>query len=158
MNIHDHLEPPPISSLGVNIYMDESGDLGYPNGSEFFVFGAIIVKSSHDEICCKKAVTRAKKKISNDYSYDELKSSKLREKCRETVIKEILKGSYDFGYCLLRKNDVREERRNTASLYNWLAPKLVEDIIMRYGFKADVNLIIDGYSPILATKSRVPTA
>jgi len=29
---------PLLSALGVNIYIDESGDLGFPNGLDFFTF------------------------------------------------------------------------------------------------------------------------
>jgi len=110
---------------------------------EFFVFGGIIAKNTDDESCCKKHAKRAKKKIWPDYTFDELKSSNLHEECRKIVVYELLKGTYDFAYCLLRKNAVRPELRNTSGLYNWLAAKLVEEIIIEYGFKSDVNVIID---------------
>jgi len=139
----EHSIPPAPSPLGVNIYMDESGDLGYPNGSPYFVFGAVIVKNNDDEICCQKRVKRAKKKIWKFYKFDELKSSNLHDQCREVVIHELLKGSYDFAYSLLRKNDVKPELRDTTGLYGWLAAKLVEEVIIDYGFKTDVNVIID---------------
>lgn len=143
---HRHYLPdkhPIPSPLGVNIYIDESGDLGYPNGSKFFVFGAIIIKNHDDEKCCKKRVTRAKSKIQNYYHYDELKSAHLHDHCREVVIREILKGDYDFAYSLLRKDDVKPELRDTSGLYNWLAAKTVEEIIIEYGFRSDVNVILD---------------
>jgi len=131
------------SPLGVNIYIDESGDLGYPDGSKFFVFGAVIVKNHNDEKCCKKHVMRAKREIWGSYKFDELKSSNLHDECREIVIKEILKGDYDFAYSLLRKDEVKSDLRSTSGLYNWLAALLVEEIIIKYGFKSDVNVIID---------------
>ena len=134
---------PVPSPLGVNIYIDESGDLGYPDGSKFFVFGAVIVKNNDDEECCKTRVMRAKRKIWDEYKFDELKSSNLHDDCREIVVKEILKGNFDFAYCLLRKEDVSENFRSTSGLYNWLAAKLVEEIIIEYGFRSDVNVIID---------------
>ena len=146
LNQHRHLlsdTHPNPSPLGVNIYIDESGDLGYPDGSEFFVFGGIIVKNSDDEMCCKKYAKRAKKKIWPHYTFDELKSSNLHDESRRIVVYELLKGTYDFAYSLLRKNDVIPELRNTSGLYNWLAAKLVEEIIIEYGFRSDVNVIID---------------
>jgi len=141
-HISSDIHPIP-SPLGVNIYIDESGDLGFPNGSKFFVFGAVIVKNHEDDQCCKKRVTRAISKILPEYQLEELKSYYLDDLCREKVVGEILKGYYDFAYSLLRKNDVKEEFRNTSGLYNWLAAKLVEEIIIEYGFKSDVNVIID---------------
>ena len=134
---------PTPSPLGVNIYIDESGDLGFPNGSEFFVFSAIIAKNHDDEKCCKRRVTKAMSKIIPSYQLDELKSYYLHDAQRRKVIQEVLKGNYDFAYSLLRKNDVKEEFRVTSGLYNWLAAKLVEEIIIEYGFKSDVNVIID---------------
>jgi Protein of unknown function (DUF3800) len=135
--------PPGISPLGVNIYLDESGDLGYPNGSDFFVFGGVIVKTPEDEAGCKKHVSRAKRKIWDQYKFDELKSSNLHDNCRRIVVNELLKGTYDFAYSLLRKNEVKPDLRDTSGLYNWLAAKLVEEVIIEYGFKSDVNVIID---------------
>jgi len=148
LHLHDHslsnTHPTP-TSLGVNIYLDESGDLGYPNGSKFFVFGAVIVKTCNDDACCVKRIRRANKKIQKYYSYDEIKSSKLHGHCREVVINEIMKGSYDFAYSLLRKEDVTDKNKflDKSSFYNWIAAKLVEDIIGKYNFKSDVNIIID---------------
>jgi len=127
----------------VNIYLDESGDLGYPNGSDFFVFGGAIVKTADDEACCRKHVNRAKRKIWDQYKFDELKSSNLHDACRKVVFHELLKGTYDFAYSLLRKSEVKPELRDTSGLYNWLAAKLVEEVIIEYGFKSDVNVIID---------------
>lgn len=138
-----HYSHPSPSPLGVSIYIDESGDLGFPRGSDYFVFGAVIVKNEEDELDCKTHTRRARKKILDSYHFEELKNSKLRDDCRKIVIHEIIKGSYDFAYVLLRKNEVHEHLRNTRGLYNWLAAKLVEEIIIEYGFKADVNVIID---------------
>jgi hypothetical protein len=140
-----HYVHPIPSAFGVNIYLDESGDLGYPNGSKFFVFGAVIVKTCDDDKCCEKRIRRANKKIQKYYAYDEIKSSKLHGYCREVVINEIMKGSYDFAYSLLRKEDVTNKSKflDKSSFYNWIAAKLVEDIIKKYGFKSDVNVIID---------------
>lgn len=138
-----HYSHPSPSPLGVNIYIDESGDLGYPNGSDYFVFGAVIVKNVMDELDCKTHTRRAKKKIRSSYKSEELKNSNLRDNCRKIVVCEIIKGSYDFAYVLLRKSEVHEHLRNTQGLYHWLAAKLVEEIIIEYGFKADVNVIID---------------
>jgi hypothetical protein len=140
---HIHNIHPIPSPFGVNIYIDESGDLGYPNGSKFFVFGAVIVKNHEDEKCCKTRIMRAKRKIWSDYKFAEVKSSNLHDNNREIVIKEILKGNYDFAYCLLRKDEVKQEFRSVFGLYNWLAAKLVEEIIFKYGFKSDVNVIMD---------------
>lgn len=136
------------SPLGVNIYIDESGNLGFPGGSDFFVFGALIAKNHDDEKCCKRRVTKAMSKIIPAYKLSELKSYYLHDTQREKVINEVLKGNYDFAYSLLRKkvmraNDVKEKFNGTSGLYNWLAAKLIEEIIIEYGFKSDVNVIID---------------
>jgi hypothetical protein len=144
---HDHSlsdRHPCPSSVGVNVYVDESGDLGFYGGSDFFVFGAVIVKTVEDELDCKTYTRRAMKKILATYKEDELKSSKLRENNRKVVIEELLGGGYDFAYLLLRKDQVSETLKNKPfGLYNWLAAKLLEDIIITYGFRADVNMIID---------------
>jgi hypothetical protein len=144
---HDHSSlnsDPCPSSVGVNIYIDESGDLGFCGGSDFFAFGGVIAKNSEDYLDCKTHVRRAKKKVWNQYKEDELKSSKLRGDNRKAVICELLKGQYDFAYLLLRKDQVDVHLKNTPfGLYNWLAANLVENIIVEYGFRADVNIIID---------------
>lgn len=143
-HIHTSSNAYPIPSpLGVNIYIDESGDLGYPNGSNFFVFGAVIVKDHDDEKCCRTRVMRAKSKIWPYYKFDEIKSYNLHGEYRGIVIKEIMKGNYDFAYCLLRKDHVKPSLRDPSALYRWLAAKLVEEIIFKYGFKSNVNVIID---------------
>jgi hypothetical protein len=144
LHFHTQTTTHPIPSpLGVNIYIDESGDLGFPNGSQFFVFGAVVAKNHDDDKCCKRRVTKAMSKIIPDYKLLELKSYYLNDPHREKVVNEIIKGNYDFAYCLLRKNDVKPEFRDTSGLYNWLAAKVVEEIIIEYGFKSDVNVIID---------------
>jgi len=107
------------------------------------VFGAVIVKNHDEDKCCKKRVTRAISKIKDQYKSDELKSYNLHNHYREIVIKEIIKGDYDFAYSLLRKEEVKPNLRETSGLYNWLAAKIVEEIIIEYGFKSDVNVIID---------------
>jgi hypothetical protein len=141
----EHYIHPIPSSLGVNIYLDESGDLAYPGRSKFFVFGAVIVKTCDDDKCCVTRIRRANKKIQKFYKFNEIKSSQLHGYCREVVVKEIMKGSYDFAYSLLRKDDVIDKSKflDKSSLYNWIAAKLVEDIIGKYNFKSDVNIIID---------------
>ncbi len=132
------------SSVGANIYIDESGDLGFDGGSEFFVFGGVVAKNIRDELDCKTQVRRAMKKIYKTYKEDELKSTKLRENNRKLVVNEILEGEYDFAYLLLRKSQVDDTLKNVPfGLYNWLAANLLENIILYYGFRADVNLIID---------------
>lgn len=144
-HIHGSLDRHPCpSSFGVNIYVDESGDLGFCGGSKFFVFGCVIVKNIEDELDCKTQVRRSMKKIFKNYKDDELKSTNLREENRKIVIEELLKGQYDFAYLLLRKDQVSESLKNTPfGVYNWLAANLLENIILHYGFRADVNVIID---------------
>lgn len=133
------------SSFGVNIYIDESGDLGFAGTTDFFVLGAVIAKSESDVREIKKYGRRALKDISNKgYNLDELKSSKLKDyEKRNLVISQLLKSNLDFAYCLLRKNDVNKDDRESSKWYNWLSAKLVEGIIHEYGFKSDVNVIID---------------
>lgn len=144
---HYHIQSdkhPYPSSVGVNIYIDESGDLGFCGGSDFFVFGGVIAKTIEDELDCKTQTRRAMKKILGTYKEDELKSSKLRENNRKIVIGELLKGQYDFAYLLLRKDQVSDSLKNVPfGIYNWLAANLLENIIIHYGFRADVNVIID---------------
>jgi len=83
------------------------------------------------------------RKISKNYAHDELKSYFLQEKCLERVINEIIKLDCHFAYLLLRKKEVAENLRDPKRLYNWLASKLVEEMIKEYGFKSDVNVVID---------------
>jgi len=118
--LHPHFTPdkhPLPSPLGVNVYIDESGDLGFYGGSDFFVFGGVIVKNIEDELDCKTHVRRAKKKIWKLYKEDELKSSKLRDNNRKLVVGEILKGQYDFAYALLRKKQVGDHLKNTPGVF-----------------------------------------
>ena len=135
-------EPIP-SPFGINIYIDESGDLGFPNGSDYFVLGAVIAPQKIHIEQCNTCVGRAKRKISKNYPYDELKSHRLKEENREKVAREILKTDLNFGYLLLRKKEVIADRWNHHSLYNWLTAKLIEKVIFQYYLKADVHVIID---------------
>lgn len=133
------------SSFGVNIYIDESGDLGFPGRTDFFVLGAVIAKSESDVKDLKKYGRRALRDISKKgYTLDELKSNKLHDfEKRNLVITQLLKSNLDFAYCLLDKRDVDRDKRESSRWYNWLSAKLIEKIIMEYGFKSDVNIIID---------------
>ncbi|MGI6502673.1 MAG: DUF3800 domain-containing protein [Candidatus Methanoculleus thermohydrogenotrophicum] len=135
------------SPSGVNIYIDESGDLGFTGrSSPYFVIGAIIVKGPEKVQRIKKTcMSRVKKKLPKKHKkIPELKYHNTDDRYRRRVLECISKTNVDIAFLLLRKEQVHRYLRDRHQiLYNYLTGSLVSTIITDYGFSSDVNVIID---------------
>lgn len=134
------------SPSGVNIYIDESGDLGFiGRNSPYFVIGAIIVEGPEKVQRLKTCMNRVKKKLPKKYNgIPELKYHNTDDIYRRRVLECISKTGVDIAFLLLRKEQVYPRLRSQHQiLYNYLTGSLVSTVISDYGFSSDVNLIID---------------
>jgi hypothetical protein len=134
------------SPSGVNIYIDESGDLGFTGeSSPYFVIGAIIVRGPERVQRIKTCMSRVKKKLPKKYkNIPELKYHNTDDTYRRRVLECISKTNVDIAYLLLRKGQVYHYLRDRHQiLYNYLTGSLVSTVITNYGFSSDVNVIID---------------
>lgn len=134
------------SPSGVNIYIDESGDLGFTErSSPYFVIGAIIVEGPERVQRLKTCMNRVKKKLPKKYSnIPELKYHNTDDTYRRRVLECISKTGVDIAYLLLRKEQVYPRLKSQRQiLYNYLTGFLVSTVISDYEFSSDVNVIID---------------
>lgn len=134
------------SPSGVNIYIDESGDLGFTGrSSPYFVIGAIIVKGPEKVQRIKTCMSRVKKKLPKKHkNIPELKYHNTDDTYRRRVLECISKTNVDIAFLLLRKEQVYHYLRDRHQiLYNYLTGSLVSTVIADYGFSSDVNVIID---------------
>lgn len=130
----------------MNIYIDESGDLGFSeNSSPFFVVGAIIAEGPEKVQQCKTCMKRVKKKLPKKYkNISELKYHNTSDTYRRRVLECISRTDVDIAYAVLRKEQVYINLRDKHQiLYNYITGSLVSTILSEYRCSHDVNVIID---------------
>ncbi|WP_265581581.1 DUF3800 domain-containing protein [Methanofollis aquaemaris] len=130
----------------MNIYIDESGDLGFSgNSSSYFIVGAIIAEGPEKVQQCKTCMKRVKKKFPKKYkNISELKYHNTDDTYRRRVLECISRTDVDIAYAVLRKEQVYINLRDKRQvLYNYITGSLVSTILSEYGCSHDVNVIID---------------
>src|SRR5665648_147571 len=113
----------------MDVYVDESGDLGFSEEStKFFIIAFLTCDGS---FTLRKEMARLLKKLHKKHSYpnchSELKFSKMNLNCRTIVLEKLsLLDSY-MGIIVVNKSRVSDRLRKEPSiLYNYL---LVHNII-----------------------------
>lgn len=131
-----------------NIYiiLDESGDLGFSQGSsEYFVMAAIIAREE-DIKKIRRIPKKARQKLGKKKKdIPELKASKSSDNVRRFVINQLFKCPtvYLSAVYIDKKNTykyVRNDPSKKAYHYNWVTKVLIIDSLKRY-------LQVIGYSP-----------
>lgn len=134
------------SPSGANIYIDESGDLGFTErSSPYFVIVAVIAEGPEKAQQVKTCMSRVRKKLPRKYrDIPELKYHNTDDTYKRRVLECISRTNVDIAYLLLRKEQVYPHLRDERQiLYNYLTGSLVSAIVADYEFSSDVNVIID---------------
>ena len=107
-----------------NVYIDESGDLGYQRGSDWFCISAVIVKNEDE-----KTIRQNLKKIKDKLNLAFIHFVKISEFSRRSyIVKEI--NDYNFKIIAV-VSDTRElkiAKDNTLMAYNYLSKLLIERV------------------------------
>ncbi len=128
----------------VDIYIDESGDLGFrPTSSEYFVMAALIPRDTLPIHRCFKKIRQQKmKKKMKDVP--EFKYNNTPPEMKRRMFQCIASCDVDIAYSLLRKRQVRSHLQDKHQIvYNYLAASLVSKITAYYGTTGPVNVVID---------------
>jgi len=128
----------------MEVYIDESGDLGFGNkASKYFIMVALIVRN-HKQI--KRCIIKIRKqKLPKKYKkIDELKWHNSSKTIKRRIIECISNTENDVAYAVLRKYQVKKELRDKPQIiYNYLCGSLLSKIIMSYKIKGTVDVIVD---------------
>ena len=131
----------------LNVYVDESGDLGFSEKSTKFFIVAYIVSDSIPSLRTK--MKRILKKLHNKRKYhfsrNELKFSRMNSYCRKLVLEKIRHSDLDTGVVVVEKKQVKEELRNDLTrLYNWLLVHQIMSVLLpRLATTQKINIVFD---------------
>ncbi|MFW6285737.1 MAG: DUF3800 domain-containing protein [Nanoarchaeota archaeon] len=126
------------------IYIDESGDLGFNNkkSSRYFIISALIIDEPND---AKRIIKNARRnKFKKELKKtNELKANNSSKELRSYILTKInyIKNTSIF-HIVLDKKEVRSSflKSNKHKLYNFVAGKLVKNILMN---NTDLYITID---------------
>ena len=116
-------------AIKLDVYVDESGDLGFTEKStRHFIIAFLTCDNSYD---IRKEMSRLLKKLHNRGFYpschNELKFTKMNIYCRLAVLEKIAASNAYIGVIVVNKSLVVDRLRNEPSvLYNYL---LVHNVI-----------------------------
>ena len=104
----------------VLLYVDESGDLGYKEGSsKVFVIGYLVTTNY---LRLSKDVEKLRMKLKKELDIGEFKFSKDKDNVKREVLNLIVRSDIKCGYIAVKKEAVKPELRNQSHiLYNYLA-------------------------------------
>jgi hypothetical protein len=126
----------------LDVYVDESGDLGFSDQStKFFVVAYLMCNSSsHIRVSMKRLLKRLHERRKYHRSHSELKFSRMSHDCRRFVLAKIAEYHCSIGIVVVEKIRVRENlRKDLTILYSYLV----------------VHNIISDLLPLLESKTRV---
>lgn len=107
----------------MDIYVDESGDLGFSEkATKFFIIAYLAIDSS---LIMRTQMKRTLKELHQRRAYhakqDELKFCKMGNECRKAVLERIVKTGGNIGVLVVSKETVKPYLRDKLPvLYNWL--------------------------------------
>lgn len=133
-----------LNSNFVDIYIDESGDLGFSSASsDYFVMAALI---PHDSLpiqrCFRKIRQHKMKKKMRDVP--KFKYNNTPQEIKRRIFQCISSCNADIAVSLLRKRQVRPHLHDAHQIvYNYLAASLVSKITTCYANPEPLNVIID---------------
>ena len=129
----------------VDIYLDESGDLGFtsPRSSQYLVVAAV---ATTDSTYLSRIPRKARKKLHIKGMDKEIKFSNSSEEIRRYVLNEINKlDCWVVWGAITKKNAISQLRKNSAYLYNYLCGLVLCDMFERTHTKK-INLIFDRHT------------
>lgn len=135
----------------MNVYVDESGDLGFSKKSTRFFIVAYIVSDSAPSIRTK--MKRILKKLHNKrryhFSRNELKFSRMDGHCRRVVLEQLCKSDLDIGVVVVEKRHVLDKlRKDLTVLYNWLlVHHIMSALVPHISSKQKINIVFDKSLP-----------
>jgi hypothetical protein len=107
----------------VDIYVDESGDLGFSRQStKFFIVAYVACENSaRIRIEMKRALRRLHERGKYSYAQNELKFSRMNDYCRKYVLEKLANADPQIGVVIVEKKYVRAKlRTDLTMLYNWI--------------------------------------
>jgi len=125
----------------LNIYLDESGDLGFSQGSsKYFTIAFVVVKDPVLFARCVKE-TKMKYKIPREV---ELKGNTARKIVKEDFLKRINKLDIEIHAITAKKKNVELKLRSDANiLYNYIVGLLLIDCILSEPLGTKVSINVD---------------
>lgn len=128
----------------MELYIDESGDLGFSmRSSDYFILAAIVARDALSIERCIKKVRRGylPKKYKKT---SELKFNKSNDNIKYRILKCASNTQNDVAYAVLRKHQVYDRLRNNHQIiYNYIFGTLIDKIIREYDLKGSLDIIID---------------
>jgi len=129
----------------VDIYVDESGDLGFSSGSSrFFVVSYVM---TDDPVPIERVMKRflRRSRIIKRYAGRELKFSNSSREVREQVLRKLMNIPWTTGLIVLDKNQVDDKLRKIPDvLYNYtLLEYIMRDLLSFYDNVVPLNIHID---------------
>jgi len=129
----------------LNIFVDESGDLGFSNSrsSRTFVVAYVIISNPERT---RVDFKRLRKKIKQKHrlNVEEFKFSRDSEKVRINVLKEISGQELEAGYFAAEKTAVKEDLRKRPDVfYNYVVADTIVTNVVRSYDPTEVNLTLD---------------
>lgn len=135
----------------MNVYVDESGDLGFsPRATKFFIVAYIISDSG---ISIRTRMSRILKKLHNRGKYhisrNELKFSRMNHYCRSIVLEQLCKTDVEIGVVVVEKCKVVERlRSDSPMLYNYLlVHHIMSALVSRIETEQKTNIVFDKSLP-----------
>jgi hypothetical protein len=123
------------------VYLDESGDLGFGQGSSrYFTIAFVVVKNPIHFIRCVKEI-KIKHNIPRNV---ELKGNTTREFIKEDLLRKLQKLDIEVHAITVRKKNVEPKlRKDTNILYNYMVGLLLVERILTETAGASVCVNVD---------------
>lgn len=137
-------KPVKFPRIRVDVYIDESGDIGFgERSSPYFVIAALIVQEPLQiERCFSKIrKNRLKKKYRE---LPELKFNNSDTVIKRRVLECLAHSNIEFWCSVLRKDQLYEHlRKQPQIVYNYLTGSLIEKMYFHYWPFYEINIIVD---------------
>lgn len=125
----------------LNIYLDESGDLGFkPRGTNYFTIAFIVTENRYN---LKRCVKRTKRKFKIPPEI-EIKGSATRKEIKEDLFKRIGKLQVEIHSITVKKKNVKRRlRQDTNILYNYMVGLSLVERILEAKKGETVTIVVD---------------
>ena len=136
--------------MEINLYIDESGDLGI-NGSRYFLICALDIDEKDKKSLSKRAgriISRFKKDKNIDKK-TEIKGWSLKEDDRLELINKILYSGVKIRYIVLdikQTTMLLKKSDDKNACYNYLVQLIIKEIIKEYPNVNIINIYLDNRS------------
>ncbi len=135
----------------MDVYVDESGDLGFSEKStRFFVVAYVVSDSTNTlEILMKRLLKKFHNRKKYHYSRNELKFSRMNPECRKKVLRSVYQCALDLGVVVVEKAKVRGGlRKDLTILYNWLlVHHIMSALVPRLNNGEKIRIVFDKSLP-----------